>query len=86
VSDKVIPTDVPGTLPGPRTATEAVDKLDAIKGLPPFLNEQVRHREAYLTLIKDLTGHLAEDWSSKPEALAKARVNEAIARSLEMWI
>lgn len=70
---KAIPTEVPGTLPeSPK--------------LPPFLDAQIRQREAYLTLIKDLTEHLAEDWSSKPEALAKARVNEAIARSLKMWI
>jgi hypothetical protein len=54
--------------------------------LPPFLNAQVRQREAYLTLIKDLTEHLGEDWSSKPEADAKKRINSAIARSLEMWI
>lgn len=82
---KAIPTEVPGTLPKELSA-EAVDKLDAIRGLPPFLTEQVRHREAYLTLIKDLTEHLGEDWSSKPEADAKKRINSAIARSLEMWI
>ncbi len=54
--------------------------------LPPFLQQQVRQREAYLTLLQDLTDHLAQDWSVNPEALAKARVNEAIARSLKMWI
>jgi hypothetical protein len=70
---KAIPTEVPGTLPeSPK--------------LPPFLDAQIRQREAYLTLIKDLTKHLGEDWSSKPEADAKKAVNSAIARSLEMWI
>ena len=54
--------------------------------LPPFLSAQVRQREAYLTLIKDLTEHLGEEWSSKPEADAKGRINSAIARSLEMRI
>ena len=56
------------------------------EALPPFLSAQVRQREAYLTLIKDLTEHLGEEWSSKPEADAKGRINSAIARSLEMWI
>ncbi len=54
--------------------------------LPPFLDPHPRQLEAYLTLIKDLTEHLGEEWSSRPEADAKGRINSAIARSLEMWI
>lgn len=76
---KAIPTEVPGKLP-----LEPAEVYPST--LPPFLNEQIRHREAYLTLMKDLTYHLSEDWSSKPEADAKKRINLAMARSLEMWI
>ncbi|MEK0324815.1 MAG: hypothetical protein QQN63_03845 [Nitrosopumilus sp.] len=71
---------------GPASATEALGRLETAEKLPPFLNAQIRQREAYLTLIKDLTEHLGEEWSSRPEADCKARINSAIARSLEMWI
>jgi hypothetical protein len=76
---KAIPTDVPGKLP-----MEPAEVYPST--LPPFLNEQIRHREAYLTLIRDLTEHLAQDWSSKPEAYAKGRIAGAISESLSMWI
>ena len=84
---KAIPTDVPGTLPGPSTATEALDRLEDAKKLPPFLHEQIRHREAYLTLIKDLTEHLGDkDWQGTAMVEVKEKFNRIIARSLEMWI
>jgi len=73
---KAIPTEVPGTLPDPSSAP-----------LPPFLMEQVRHREAYLTLVKDLSAHLGDgDWQGTPMVEVKEKFNRIIARSLEMWI
>ncbi len=70
------------------TATEvlAQESESISTKLPPFLHDEIRRREAYLILIKDLTEHLGEDWSSKPEADAKKRISSAIARSLGMWI
>ena len=72
---------------GPATATEALDKLDAIKELPPFLSGQIRQREAYLTLVKELNEFLGDEgWQQTPMVEVKQKFNRIIARSLEMWI
>lgn len=71
----------------PVTATEALDRLEAAKKLPPFLHEQIRHREAYLTLIKELNEFLGDEhWQETPMVEVKQKFNRIIARSLEMWI
>lgn len=85
MTGEAIPTEVPGALPG--TATEALDRLEAAKKLPPFLHEQVRHREAYLTLIKELNEFLGDEhWQETPMVEVKQTFNRIIARSMEMWI
>ena len=56
--------------------------------LPPFLREQVRQREAYLTLIKDISEVLSQDWNDPhvPITMRKPKINAAIANSLRIWI
>lgn len=55
--------------------------------LPPFLQEQVRHREAYLTLLKDLNVVLGQDWNENlSDTEIKRKINAAIADSLRIWI
>lgn len=54
--------------------------------LPPFLRESIRHREAYLTLHKDLSRILGNDWHDIPSDEIKRRINVAMADSLEVWI
>ena len=77
--------DVPERERGPATATEALAMRES-DPLPPFLSEQVRHREAYLQLIKDLNVTLAQEWSSQPEVKIREKISAAIADSLRIWI
>jgi hypothetical protein len=54
--------------------------------LPPFIADQVRQREAYHMLLRDLNMLLGDDWSTQPSEITKGRINKAIGDSLSIWI
>ena len=78
----------PDSKPVPREEERAIQAkfTPESEKLPPFLQEGVRHREAYLQLIMGLNVILSQEWQSQPEVKVREKISGVIADSMKIWI